>query len=332
MKKLFLVLLAVLLSGGALLYVLYTPYDTKSPMNISFEVPKGASTARVASDLAEQKLIRSRHVFLLMIKQAGQENNLKAGRYVLSQDMSYADLIETLVKGSSYVEAVRTTIPEGYELRQIASLLSEKGLADEAAFLSALDPGLYGHAFLEEVDTSDLEGFLFPDTYDIPVGYPPEKIVSLFLDRFDEVFTETYEERLEELDMSLKDLVTLASIVEREARHAPERKTIAGVFYNRLESGMLLQSCATVQYALGERKDVLTYEDTAIESPYNTYLHKGLPPAPIASPGKESIEAALFPETHPYKFFFAIPGDPDGRHVFSITYAEHLAAQARYKD
>lgn len=331
-KKLVAVLGMILIAGSFAMYTLSKPVDTLSPETVSFEVPKGASTGSVAESLKDNELIRSSKFFLLLIKRAGSDSDIKAGRYDLSQDMSYGDIIETLVKGSSYVESIRVTIPEGFEIRQISDLLLSKGLAEESSFRKALDPTLYDFEFLEGVETKDLEGFLFPDTYDIPVGWDPQNIVNLFLSRFDEIFSETHSMRLSEMDMTLNELVTMASIIEREARYSQDRKIISGVFYNRLEAGMRLQSCATVQFALGERKATLSYKDTAIESPYNTYLHSGLPPAPIASPGKEALEAALYPADTPYMFFFAIPGDPEGRHVFSVTYDEHLAAQARYKD
>lgn len=331
-KMLFAICLIVFISGLSFLYSLYRPYDTKNPEEITFEIPSGSTSRDIAEKLEDSKLVRSGNVFLFLVKRSGEENNIKAGRYTLKQDMDYEQIISELVRGSSFVEFARVTIPEGYELRQITEMLVSKGLVERGDFERALDPSLYDYSFLEGIDSESLEGFLFPDTYDIPYSYGPEKIVKIFLNRFDEIFKEEYRERLDEKGFSMNRLITMASIIERETKYPPERKTVSGVFHNRLDKNMRLESCATVQYALGERKETLSYEDTAIQSPYNTYRIKGLPPAPIASPGEESIVAALYPENNDYLFFFAIPGDEKGRHIFSKTYEEHLKAQSKYKD
>ena len=331
-KLLFALCLLVLISALSAAYTLYRPYDTDNPKEITFEIPSGSTTKDIAEILKDSQLVRSGNLFMLLVKRSGNENNIKAGRYTLSQDMDYDQIISELVRGSSFVEFSRVTIPEGYELRQITELLVSKGLVEKEEFEKALDPSLYDYSFLETVDSDTLEGYLFPDTYDIPYSYGPQKIIEIFLDRFDEIFNETYRQRLSETGFSMNELVTMASIIERETKYPPERKTVSGVFHNRLDINMRLESCATVQYALGERKESLTYEDTSISSPYNTYRMKGLPPGPIASPGEESLVAALYPESNEYLFFYAIPGDEKGRHVFSKTYEEHLKAQLKYKD
>jgi len=331
MKKIILVMcLLLLVTGLAASYAIYRPYDSANPMEISFDIPKGSSSRKIAEILKESKLIRSSNIFLLLIKRSGLESGIKAGRYTLSQDMGYEEIISELSRGNNYTETARITIPEGYETRQIIDLLVSKGLGQKEEFERAMDPSLYPYSFLESIESDSLEGFLFPDTYDIPYSYGPQKTIEIFLNRFDQVFSDEY--AASNTEMTVNEVVTLASIIERETKFPEERKTVSGVFKNRIEKNMRLESCATVQYAIGEWKESLTYEDTAIDSPYNTYRNKGLPPAPIASPGRESILAALYPEEHGYYFFFAIPGDSKGRHVFSKTYNEHLAAQARYKD
>ncbi len=333
MKKfLFALSLFVLIAGFLAAYALYRPYDANNPKEITFEIPSGSTTKEIAEILKDSELVRSGKLFLLIVKTSGNENNIKAGRYTLKQDMDYDQIVSKLVRGSTYVEFARITIPEGYELRQITDLLVNKGLVEREEFEKALNPSLYDYSFLETVDTETLEGFLFPDTYDIPYSYGPGEIVKIFLDRFDDIMNETYKESLSDIGFSMKELITMASIIERETKYPPERKRVSGVFHNRLNKNMRFESCATVQYALGERKQSLSYEDTAISSPYNTYRMKGLPPGPIASPGEESIVAALYPENNDYLFFYAIPGDEKGRHVFSRTYQEHLSAQSKYKD
>ena len=333
MKKIILGLCVfIILAGLMTVYIIYRPYDSDNPMEIELEIPKGSSSRKIAEILQDSKLIRSSNLFLILIKRSGLENDIKAGRYTLKQDMGYDEIISELSRGNTYTEAARITIPEGYEIRQIIDLLVSKGLAEEEELKTAMDPSLYSYSFLDSLDNDTLEGFLFPDTYDIPYSYEPRKIVEIFLNRFDDIFKDEYKSRLSERGMSINEAITLASIIEREAKYSQERKTVSGVFVNRLEKNMRLESCATVQYAIGEWKKTLSYEDTAIDSPYNTYRNKGLPPGPIASPGEDSIKAALYPEEHGYYFFFAIPGDSEGRHVFSKTYSEHLAAQAKYKD
>ncbi len=333
MKKMILGLCVFIIFAGLVaVYAIYRPYDSDNPMEIELEIPKGSSSRKIAEILKESELIRSSNLFLILIKKSGLENDIKAGRYTLKQDMDYDEIISKLSRGNIYTEVARITIPEGYEIRQIIDLLVSNGLAEEEELKMAMDPSLYSYSFLGSIENDTLEGFLFPDTYDIPYSYEPKKIVEIFLNRFDDIFNDEYTSRLSETGMSINEAITLASIIERETRYPEERKTVSGVFVNRMERNMRLESCATVQYAIGEWKETLSYEDTSIESPYNTYRNKGLPPGPIASPGEDSIKAALYPEEHGYYFFFAIPGDSTGRHVFSKTYNEHLAAQARYKD
>ena len=158
------------------------------------------------------------------------------------------------------------------------------------------------------------------------VGSTEKDIINRMLQRFDEIFKEEYYARVDELGLTMNELVTLASIVEREAAAQEEFAVVAGVFHNRIQDGMLLQSCATVQYILGERKERLTYDDIAIDSPFNTYLNAGLPPAPIASPGKLALESALFPESHSY-YYFVVKKGGNGTHVFSETLAGHNKAK-----
>jgi UPF0755 protein len=179
---------------------------------------------------------------------------------------------------------------------------------------------------LNDIDPETcLEGFLFPETYEMKVGASESQIAERMLSQFDKVFKDSYYERAEELGMTINEVVTLASVIEREAQLDSERARISGVFHNRINKGWKLQSCATVQYILGERKEVLSYDDIAIESPYNTYINAGLPPSPIASPGEKSIIAALYPEDTDFMFFVA-SGENDGSHIFSKTLKEHEKA------
>lgn len=254
----------------------------------------------------------------------GTDRKLQTGRYVLSPRYSLPQILEKLSQGDT--SWVTFTVPEGYNLRQIAALLATQGLATEEDFWEAATKGDFSYPFLAGAPPGKnrLEGFLFPDTYCVAPGTSAEKIINLFLRRFAEVYA-VYAARAEEAGLTPLEVVTLASLVEKEAKCDAERPLVAAVFRNRLQRQMPLESCATVQYLLDKPKERLTRANLALPSLYNTYLHPGLPPGPIASPGKASLEAVLSPAPVPYLYFVA---RSDGTHIFSKTFQEHLAAKA----
>lgn len=278
-------------------------------------VSPGMTSADIAESLADRGLIKSEFLFTALSRIAGLDQRLKAGYYRLTSSMSALHILRELRDGR--VVTVTFTVPEGASNAEIARILESKGLvADAARFEQA---------------ARDKQGFLFPATYRAFYGAPEEDIIKLMLTKFESVVLPRYEEaRRKGETRSIKDIITLASLVEKEARVGRERPLIAGVLMNRLRTGMPLQSCATVEYALsegkGQWKSRLTVDDLRIASPYNTYLHRGLPPGPIANPGLDSIEAALNPARVDYFFFVA---NGDGTHTFSRTYREHLLAARR---
>ncbi|HHY37133.1 MAG TPA: endolytic transglycosylase MltG [Firmicutes bacterium] len=301
--------------------------NTGAPVRVV--IPRGATGENIARILAEEGLIKNELLFRLLVRWNGAEAKLQAGEYELSPAMAPGEIIDRLVQGDTVDEYVRVTIPEGYTVLQVADLLAEKGLVDRERFLNLVQEGAFAFDFLAEIpDTVQyrLEGYLFPDTYYFAPEAGEETVINRMLQRFAEVVTPEFRERARELGMSLHELITLASIVEREARLPEERPIIAGVFHNRLQLGRKLESCATIQYILGEPKERLLTEDTRIPSPYNTYLHAGLPPGPIAAPGEASIRAAAYPEETEYLYFLA---DNDGSHIFSRTLEEHNQAKKR---
>jgi UPF0755 protein len=306
------------------------PVDPNSHKGIFINIPKGSTSSKIAELLKEYGLIKSELYFKLIVKQRNIGSQFKAGNYKLSKSMNTDEIIEQLINGRVFIETVKITIPEGFELEQIVDRLTQtEGLnIDKEKFLYLVENGNFNFKFLEGIPKGGkrLEGFLFPDTYEVKKDITEEELIVMMLNRFDQIFKEEYYERAKELDMNVKEIITLASIIEREAKLDRERPIISSVFHNRLKKNKLLQSCATVQYALGERKEDLTLKDLEIDSPYNTYKHLGLPPSPIASPGKASIEAALFPEDTDYLYFVA---KGDGSHIFSKTYSEHLNAKNR---
>lgn len=292
----------------------------------TIEIPKGSNIKHISKILINEKLIRSNDIFTLYCKINKVEGKLKAGKYTIGSNQSVPEIVDKFILGKGEFDTIRFTIPEGYEIRQIIDKLEAQGLIERETFEREIKEANFDFSFIVDNKSIDykLEGYLYPDTYEIFKGDSERRIIEVMLQRFDEVFTEEYKQRAKELNMNLNDVITLASIIEREAKLDSERKIISGVFYNRIKKQMMLQSCATVQYILKERKEVLLYKDLEIESPYNTYKYQGLPPGPIASPGLKSIEAALYPEKVDYLYFVA---NKDGSHVFTKTYKEHLNAQ-----
>lgn len=306
--------------------------DPTNTTEISIEIPKGASTTKIAAVLKENDLINNETAFKMLSKNMEADGNMKAGTYVLSQSMSSEDIINKLTSGDVYVETFKFTIPEGFNNKQIIERLVAEGFIDEEKFNDELKSGTFDYKFMESVDRQyNLEGFLFPDTYELKTGASEHEIIDIMLKRFDNVFKEEYYSRLDEIDMDINELISLAAIIEKEAVLDTERDVVSSVFHNRLNKGMKLESCATVQYVLDEVKDVLTFDDIAIETPYNTYKYAGLTPAPIASPGEKSIIAALFPAQTDY-LFFVVSNLGDGSQYFSKTFAEHQKAIQKSKE
>jgi len=323
-------LVAAVLIGGYLYYNSgLKPLSSGESQEKQVVIPKGASLKSVAKILKEEEIIRDDRVFLLYCKLSNADSKIKAGKYSLNAAMSVPDIVDKFVSGQALIDTVKLTIPEGYNLEQIVQKIASLSIVDEQSIWNAL-AAHYDYDFIDLIPEREkkLEGYLFPDTYELYKDATAEAIIDKMLKRFNSVFTEEYRNRAKELNMTIDQVITLASIIEREAKLDSERKTISGVFHNRLKKNMLLQSCATVQYLLKEQKEVLTYKDLEIESPYNTYKYAGLPPGPIASPGQKSIEAALYPEANDYLYFVA---RDDGSHVFTKTYSEHLNAQNKMK-
>lgn len=300
MKKAVVALLAVFAVASVAYWL------SLSPEPVTVTVGKGGSARRAASQLKEARVISSENVFLALLKLSGKSQSIKAGTYELAPRMSVFEVIAVLTSGRT--AKTRITIPEGYTAKQIAELLGSKGLADENEALGII---------LKD----KLEGYLFPDTYFVDAGASAAQILGMMRAQFDRNYTDEMRMRAKELRMTDAKIVTLASIIEKEAARAEERPVIAGIFYNRLKKGWFLESCATVQYALGKHKEKLTIKDLAVNSPYNTYRKYGLPPGPICNPGRDSINAALYPAQTEDMFFVV---SENGSHAFSRYYGEHL--------
>ena len=283
-------------------------------------VPQGASFRAATDSLARAGVIRAPALFRLYAKVRRSDRNIKAGTYLLRPGTSWGGVLTALREGKGLVHTV--TIPEGFTLSQIVPLVARTlTVPTDSVIAAARDTG---HIRRLGVPTPTLEGYLFPDTYTFLPGTGARAAVNAMVRRFEQIWRPEWTARLDTVGMSRHEVVTLASIVEREAKRADERPVIAGVYVNRLRAGMRLEADPTVQYARGIHSNRVLFRDLDVDSPYNTYRNTGLPPGPIASPGAASLRAALYPAEVPYKFFVAYP---DGRHVFTVDFSEHSAAR-----
>lgn len=301
------------------------PVSDSEAEDTIFTVERGWTLSRTAQILYECGLIRSADSFVRLGKVENKAESLKAGRFLLSPSMSSGEILDILVKGS--VLTVQFTIPEGYTLRQIAKVFAAKGIADEEEYWGCVKNADFDYPFLEGLPAEEnrLEGYLFPDTYVIELDEPLKSVLNRMLKRFQEIWDSLPDN---ETDLSDREIVILASIVQNEIRLDEERPTAAGVFINRLNTHMLLQSNSTVQYYFDEPRYPMLTADTEIDFPYNTYIYPGLPPGPVGCPGKASLKAALAPEDTGYLYFVARE-DGSGGHYFSKTLSEHNKAVAQ---
>lgn len=287
--------------------------------SITVDIPKGSGLASAVKSLGKAKAVKHTMIFRMMAKNAA----IQPGELNIEPNMSYNAIIKLLETPNR--DTKKVVIPEGYEVRQIIDAFVDAGV-DRDEMTAAVNSRDYDFDFINEIPEREnpLEGYLFPDTYHITESDSAHDIVNMMLTEFDKQYDKAFRAQMQGHGMTMDEIVTLASIIERETSENDERGKVAGVFYNRLKKNMRLQSCATVQYILKERKANLSVEDTKINSPYNTYQNAGLPIGPIASPGKECLLAALYPEDTDALYFVM---GKDGKHVFSKTYEEHLAAK-----
>lgn len=324
-RALWLTVLVAATLGAATWAALRPPADAPAPGEIvEIVVPPGAGALAIGRQLRDEGLVRSPRLFALAARLRGVEASLKSGRYELEGGMGWGGILDVLARGE--VVTFPLTVPEGLTIREIAPRVAEAtGVEADSVLRLSADP-----AFVSALDVPGptLEGYLFPDTYRFAEGLEPADVLREMVARYRAYWSPERRARLDSLSLTERETVTLASIVEEEARVEEERPIIAGVYTNRLRIGMLLQADPTVQYALGEPKERLLYADIdrVADHPYNTYTHAGLPPGPISSPGAAALDAALWPADVPFLFFVA---RPDGSHVFTRTNREHVNAKNR---
>jgi UPF0755 protein len=320
---------AVVVLAGAVstAVVAYFVFGDRSlpKVETSVVIQRGASAADVARQLQAEGVINSELGFRLLARAKHLETEVKAGEYRFAPHLSDAEILERVTTSGAQV-AVWVTIPEGFTAREVAATLAEHNLGDEAPLLD-----YFLHTSLElarGVRSVNFEGYLFPDTYLMPLETTPAALARIMTDQFRNELPKDAEARAKRLHLRIPQIVTLASLIEREAKADDERRLMAGVYYNRLAKKMPLEVDATIEYTFAHHKDVITRADLTRDTPYNTYLHLGLPPTPIANPGRPSLLAAFDPQKSDY-LYYVYKGK--GHHAFARTLEEHNANVARYE-
>jgi UPF0755 protein len=316
-------LLIVVIIAGAAAWWFYAgvdrPYKGYDAPEVFVEIPQGAGSVAIAKRLADAGVVHDVNSFRLALWITGEGRRLQAGEYQFTQPMSARQVAGKIARGEVYVRPI--TFPEGLTVKQMAALYEQKGFGPARDFADAARNGGLVRAI--DPDAQDLEGYLFPDTYKLPRRATATQLVARMVQNFMKALTPELIDAAEARQLTVRQLVTLASIVEKETGNKEERPLIAAVYANRLRIGMGLQCDPTVIYALdraGRYTGNLTRENLQFDSPYNTYRYAGLPPGPIASPGRASLEAAAHPADVPYLYFVS---RNDGTHAFAATLDEH---------
>ncbi len=300
------------------------PVDSGSQKKVIVEIPQGSSTSQIADILADRDLIRSTFVFRLESKVRFYDEKYIAGTYAVSRSMSSGRIMKKMVSGDTAGKVF--TVIEGQSLYKIAASLKKQGVIDtEKEFFDEVENGKFNYRFMKYLPDGPtrLEGFLYPDTYEVPVNADVHKVIDVMLAQFDKKVTSEYYEAAKKKGYNIYEIVTAASVIDREAKLEKDKKNVSSVIYNRLAVDMPLQMDSIISYINKEDKIVATYSDIAVDSDYNPYKNTGLPPGPICSPGLEDIKAALYPADTDYLYFVASP-KMDGSDVFSETYKEFL--------
>ena len=314
-------LFVVSVALGSIIFSALTDKDIPPDMTIYVKVTHGMNASDIGAVLARRGIIGSRLAFWAKAKLSGNEDKFKTGNYAFTSGMDIDEVLQKLTEGT--VDYFKFTIPEGFSVKDIAKRLGKEGIVDEKKFLS-LAEDYAPYSYMEHSNDAfyRAEGFLFPDTYVVDTDAKTQDIMAIMAQDLDNRLTREMRDQAADMDLSIYELITLASLVEKEARYDEDRPIIAQVFLKRLKINMPLQSDATLQYLMDAPKEYVSIADTKIDSPYNTYQNAGLPPGPIANPGMAAIEAVLHPADTDYLYFVA---DREGHNHYAYTYDEHLA-------
>lgn len=328
---LILIIIAVAAGAGNMYYRSASKaVNPNSNKSIIVEIPEGASAKKIATILKQENLIKNQKVFITNVKNSEKAEKIKAGKYKFSQNMNNEEIISKLVEGKVYQDGIKVTIPEGSISTEIVDKLVSKGLGKRENYVKLFrNPKDFSDEFkfLKNSRIITLEGFLYPETYFFKKGTSEKEVFEKMLKEFQKNYNKSVRADVEKNKLNFYDTVIMASIIEKEAVSDSERDTIAGVFYNRLDKKMRLQSDAVLQYGLPKRKSRVMYKDLKIDSPYNLYTHDGLPPTPISNPGIKSLIAAANPKKTDYLYFVT---GTDGKNYYSKTYDDHKVHADKY--
>ena len=331
-KFIFSLFLFLLLSMVILWQGIYLAKSTDTQTQL-FVVEKGQSLLNIATNLEREDLIKDKLFFQIYLTWQGKARQLQAGEYLLSPSMNIPEIAEKILAGNNSQEKI--TIIEGWTLRNIGQYFEEKEFFSQTEFfsltgapmnISPQDHSLEFDFLKDKPENVSLEGYLFPDTYYIKTE-TPEEIINKMLVNFDNKLTANERTEIERQQKTIFEIVTMASLIEKEVRTPEDKKLVSGIFWKRLANGMPLQSCASIVYILDKKTTKVTTEDTKIDSPYNTYKYPGLPLGPICNPGLKSILAAIYPEKSSYWYYLSTP---EGETIFSKNLKEHNIAKAKY--
>jgi UPF0755 protein len=327
LKSVFLLGLAALLGGGAwLVWEIRAPAASGSG-TVLFEIEKGQSVRTVAEALKTRGLLRKSRPFILLYELFYKPRNIKAGEYNLPTGLGARETLETLLQGKVYLHPV--TVAEGLTGVETFAVFIAASFGTKESFTASF--ANTSEIALLDPQAADLEGYLYPETYHLPKGIGPADILALMVSQFKDVFRPAERRRAAEIGMTPREVVILASLIEKETGRPEEKSLVSAVFHNRLRIGMKLDCDPTILYALkreGSFDGPLRTKDLKFDSPYNTYLYRGLPPGPICNPGRASIEAALHPASADFIYFVA---NREGGHIFSRTLSEHQVAVQAYR-
>lgn len=306
---------------------------SNSQVEQSFVIKEGEGVNPIATRLQKSGLISHRLWFEFYIWSKNREGNIVTGTYDLRPNMTIPEVVDIITSGKGKKEDQSVTIIEGWDNNQIGEYLAGKGITGKENFLqeaAMLEKYRPYYSFLADLPKDrTLEGYLFPDTYNVIKGKTtPDQLVYRMLLNFDQKFTDTLKEDVKKSKHSLDDIIVMASIIEREVPTEEDRKIVSGIFWDRIKQKQALQSCATISYILGVNKKQYSFEDTRIDSPYNTYISRGLPPGPIGNPGLSAIKAAIYPQQTDYVYFLSDP--KTGETIFSRTLDEHNRAKVEH--
>ncbi len=311
---------------------IYSPQASGPAEAKLFSIEKGHGLFQIAYNLEERGVVKNKILFEIYMILKGEAGELKAGKYLLISSMNIPQIAEKFVSGD--VLKIKITIPEGFTLEQIDARLTENGLIESNEFINAqlsfinnqLPPINAQLSFINN-QLSSLEGFLFPDTYYFSGQENIEQITKIFLDNFDKKLNSELKREIERQDKTIFEIVTMASLIEKEVKTPVDKQIVSGILWKRLNAGMPLQVDATIAYIIGKNTVKISREETKIDSPYNTYKYLGLPLGPICNPGIDSVKAAIYPEKSGFWYYLSTP---EGETIFSRTLEEHNIAKAKY--